>query len=232
MWAWLPTFRVAAEYESLQRASLVIGVSVSAVSRTIKQLERALGFAVFVRQKTGVRVTPRGEQLLEATRSGMRLLDDVLNPQGTWRVSAEPPLLPSFLASVIPLEEELQQMPSQRPELAGAALTRGELDLWVGTAPLKRATLESIEVGQLAVVRARPPGCERHAAELRAHVDDLQSAMVLARRAKQPLIVPSLFAPSGWAQEPAPPMTLFVCLRRGSEARSRPVIEALRRALD
>lgn len=232
VWPWLPTFRVAAEYGSFQRASLAIGLSVSAVSRTITQLERALGFAVFVRQKTGVRLTPRGEQLLDATRAGMRLLDDVLSPGGTWRLSAEPPLLPAFLASVTPVDDEdLLQGPALRPEHASLALARGELDLYLGTTPLRRGALESLEVGQLRLVRARPPGAAHDADELLPHVEDLQSALVLALRLRRALVVPALFAPAGWEHDDAPPLTLFVSLRRSSEARSRAVIEALRRAL-
>lgn len=231
VWPWLPTFRAAAEYESLQRASLAIGLSVSAVSRTIKQLEEGLGFAVFVRQKTGVRLTPRGELLLEATRAGMRLLDDVLSPRDTWRLSAEPPLLPAFLASVAPLDDDLQQVPTMRVEAATLALARGELDLYLATSPLRRGTVECIEVGQLPMVRARPPGAERNAAVIHPSVDDLQSALVLARRLAQPLVLPALFAPAGWSQEDASPLTLFVGLRRGTEPRGRAVVDALRKAL-
>jgi DNA-binding transcriptional LysR family regulator len=50
LWNWLPAFRGVAEHENPQRAASVLGVSASALSRTVKLLEDALGAEVFVRQ--------------------------------------------------------------------------------------------------------------------------------------------------------------------------------------
>lgn len=230
IWDWLPTFRAAAEYESLQRASLALGVSVSAVSRSIKQLEARLGFSVFVRLKSGVRLTPRGEALLDATRASMRLLDDVLHPTDTRRVSAEPPLLPAFLATAVPLDNLELVAPPKTEHLPGA-LQRGELDLFVSTTPLRRGPLESTELGHLAMVRARAPGTERHAELVRVQGDDLEANLVLARRRKQAMVLPTRFVPAGWETEAAPPLTLFAITRSGGAARSKALLDALKAAL-
>ena len=226
VWGWLPTFRAAAEYESLQRASLALGVSVSAVSRTIKQLETRLGYAVFVRLKSGVRLTPRGQALLDATRAGMRLVDDVLSPVDTWRVSAEGPFLP-VVAAAMPTEHcELVAAP--RAELLVGALQRGELDLFVGTVPLRKSSLETAELGVLAMVRAVPPGAEPHAELRHLQGDDLQANLVLARRRKQPLVVPSGFVPEGWGRESASSLPLFAMTRTGGVSRAKAILDALR----
>ncbi|PZR08945.1 MAG: hypothetical protein DI536_23975 [Archangium gephyra] len=229
IWPWLPTFRLAAEYESLQRASMANGVTVSAVARTIKQLEQELGFPVFVREKTGVRLTPRGERLLEATRGGMRVVDDVLNPRDAWCVAAEPPMFQGFLASAAPLDDDLHHQPPMRAEHAAPALAHGELDLYVGSAPLRHQALQSQALGSLPMVYVSPPGAPQ---QVMAPLDELQPSLILARRLKQRLLLPALLAPETWPRERATPLHVFVTFRRGCAARSARLVEALRSGLD
>lgn len=78
VWNWLPAFRVVAEYESIHKAALVLGVSASALSRTVRLLEDALGHALFVRSATGLGLTRAGADVLKSTRDAMRRIDDVL----------------------------------------------------------------------------------------------------------------------------------------------------------
>jgi DNA-binding transcriptional LysR family regulator len=78
-WNWLPAFRGVAEHESLQRAASALAVSPSALSRSVKLLEDALGHALFERHPTGMRTTPLGDELLNATRDAMRLVDDCVS---------------------------------------------------------------------------------------------------------------------------------------------------------
>ena len=77
-WNWLPSFRVVAEYESIQQAAVVLSVSASALSRTVRLLEDAVGEHLFVRSATGLTLTPFGAELLKGTRDAMRRIDDVL----------------------------------------------------------------------------------------------------------------------------------------------------------
>ena len=78
VWNWLPAVRVVAEYESIQRAARELAVSPSALSRTIKLAEDAVGAALFVRAASGITLTEAGATLLGAVRSAMRIVDDGL----------------------------------------------------------------------------------------------------------------------------------------------------------
>ena len=66
VWNWLPAVRVVAEYESIQRAARELAVSPSALSRTIKLAEDAVGAALFVRAASGITLTEAGATLLRS----------------------------------------------------------------------------------------------------------------------------------------------------------------------
>lgn len=79
LWNWLPPFRGVAEEEGIHLAAATLGVSPSALSRTVKLLEHAVGAPLFVREANGLRLTPFGSDLLAATRDAMRLVDDCID---------------------------------------------------------------------------------------------------------------------------------------------------------
>lgn len=104
VWNWLPAFRAAAEYESLQRAALAVSLSPSALSRSITLLEGALGVPLFLRSPKGLKLTARGRALLVATRDAVRLVDEALpTSQGGQRLrgGAAGPVLPLVLAEAV-----------------------------------------------------------------------------------------------------------------------------------
>ena len=76
LWNWLPAFRVVAEYEGIQKAAVVLHVSPSSLSRTIKLIEDVIGTPLFVRASTGLTLTAFGVELLKRTREAMRRVDD------------------------------------------------------------------------------------------------------------------------------------------------------------
>jgi DNA-binding transcriptional LysR family regulator len=78
LWPYLPTFRVVAELQHVTRASAVLGVTPSAVSRTISLLEDDLEQALFTRSGRRIALTEAGAELLAAVRSAMRVVDDGL----------------------------------------------------------------------------------------------------------------------------------------------------------
>ncbi len=82
LWNWLPAFRGVAEHESIQKASVILRTSPSALSRTVKLLEDALGVDLFVRRAQSLSLTTDGARLLAATRDAMRLVDDGLPAVG------------------------------------------------------------------------------------------------------------------------------------------------------
>ncbi|HSO36785.1 MAG TPA: LysR family transcriptional regulator [Labilithrix sp.] len=82
LWNWLPAFRVVAEYASIHKAALVLHVSPSSLSRTIKLIEEVIGTPLFVRTPTGLTLTAFGADLLKGTREALRRVDDALESGG------------------------------------------------------------------------------------------------------------------------------------------------------
>lgn len=65
-------------YRSFSKAAKVLGVSQSAISQNIKQLEKNLGVQLFVRTTKAVDFTRQGQVLFEATVRAFSLLDDTV----------------------------------------------------------------------------------------------------------------------------------------------------------
>lgn len=64
----LKIVRAVADAGSLTRAATVLGIAQPALSTQLKRIERALGGALFVRGREGVRATPLGELVLDRAR--------------------------------------------------------------------------------------------------------------------------------------------------------------------
>ena len=93
--AGLPVFVAVAEEKGFRAAGRRLGVSGSAVSQTINQLEERLGIALFERTTRTVRLTEAGEKLLAGVRPALRELESVQEevkelgdePSGTLRLN-------------------------------------------------------------------------------------------------------------------------------------------------
>jgi DNA-binding transcriptional LysR family regulator len=70
IWPWLPAFRAIAESEHLPTAARRLHVVPSALSRTLRLLEEALGERLFTRAGRRLALNARGRALLEAVRAG------------------------------------------------------------------------------------------------------------------------------------------------------------------
>ncbi len=108
LWNWLPAFRVVAEYRSIHKASAVLHVSASTLSRTIGLLEGAIGVPLFHRTRSGMTVTTFGATLLEGTRDALRRVDDALasgtvprHPRPAVALGASTPVLAELLARAV-----------------------------------------------------------------------------------------------------------------------------------
>jgi LysR family glycine cleavage system transcriptional activator len=109
----IEVFALAARYGTFSDAGRALGVTQSAISRQIQQIESALGVSLFVRHKRGLKLTPEGAALrpvvdevlsrLENVCDGLRKVSQVLTlrmpPTLTTRWFL--PLLPS-LRGVLP----------------------------------------------------------------------------------------------------------------------------------
>jgi DNA-binding transcriptional LysR family regulator len=79
IWNWLPSFRAVAETQHLHKASRILSVSPSALSRTIRLLEDRLGEVLFERRGRMLVLTPAGAELRDAVRDSIRRIDDGLS---------------------------------------------------------------------------------------------------------------------------------------------------------
>lgn len=94
IWAYLPVFRVVAETQHLPTAAKRLHISPSALSRSIRLIEEALGEELFVRSSRRIVLNAAGERLLRTLRLTMgnleRSLTEVLGHEfaGDYRLSS------------------------------------------------------------------------------------------------------------------------------------------------
>ena len=151
-WSWLPAFRGVAEYESIHGAAAVLATSPSALSRTVKLLEDAVGEELFKRDKQALALTPLGARLLVVVRDAMRAIDDCIMEGRSQRpgeiVVGATTLMAASLIEAALLDDALAGAPPVRALMLSdddiePALLRGDVDMAIASAG---ATPETIEV--------------------------------------------------------------------------------------
>ncbi|MEM9693669.1 MAG: LysR family transcriptional regulator [Myxococcota bacterium] len=167
IWSWLPTYRAVAEQEHLSKAAAQLGVTPSAVSRTLALLEEDIGQPLFNRVGRGIRLNAAGTHLLAGVRSAMRLVDESLSALsdrqfvGPLQVAAVAPLVPTVLLPA------LAQLTDQHPRLVPTvrtaalvdprgALLRGEVDAVLQLTPCRDDDLTCRVVGSQSARLALP----------------------------------------------------------------------------
>ncbi len=83
LWSWLPAFRAVAETEHLPTAARAMGLTPSALSRSVSQLEAAVEIKLFTRSGRRLQLSSAGHELLTAVRDAMRRVDDGLARVGS-----------------------------------------------------------------------------------------------------------------------------------------------------
>lgn len=171
----LRQFLKVAELGNFTRAAEQIGMSQSALSRSIARLESELGQPILERQTRNVVLTDAGQLLLARARQIVTLADDMMveitddGQTGRVRVGAIPTIAPYYLppllkhfskafprASVIINEEPTEQLLK--------ALADGELDVAVMALPLSVKHLDVQELFEeelLLVLPAHHPLAEK-----------------------------------------------------------------------
>ncbi len=165
LWSWLPHFRAIAETEHLPSASTALGISPSALSRALKQLEAEVGTQLFVRDGRDIRINPEGEELLRAVRAAMRGIDDALTSltgqeaQQTLRVAAPGPLFAALVLDVI--QTHRAAFPHTKVELSSCSLeelstqlSRGAIDVCIHEEVVHHDDLQSLRLGGIPKVVA------------------------------------------------------------------------------
>ena len=166
LWNWLPAFRTVAETEHLGTAARMLHVSSSALSRSVKQLEDALGEPLFAREKARLKLNRAGHELLAAVRDAMRRIDDGVAQlgasstervrvwgQGAWLELLVLPAIATFGTEGLHVIVDVIELPaSDVPN----ALLRGDLDLAIGEtfAEANGLVVELLGAVALALCRA------------------------------------------------------------------------------
>lgn len=182
----LAAFIIVAREQSFTRAAAKMGVSQSALSQTIRNLEERLQMRLLARTTRKVSATELGEQLLEAAEARLDAIAQDLNrlrgladaPSGTIRISASPHATERILwPKLAPL---LAEYPELRLEIdSNAALVDivGErFDAGVRLGEQIDRDMISVPIGppeRMRVVAARDYlrrfGTPRHPRDLTAH---------------------------------------------------------------
>nr|WP_010034813.1 LysR family transcriptional regulator [Gemmata obscuriglobus] len=157
-----------AEQENFTRAAELVGLSQSALSRSVARLEEELGQPIFERQSRKVALTDAGRLLLDRARIVLTMLDDVTaeiadnGRSGKVRVAAIPTIAPYFLpeclrsfhrlfpqAQLIVLEDTTEALLKK--------VTDGEVDIAIGALPIgtKYVEVEPLFEEELLLVTGR-----------------------------------------------------------------------------
>ena len=165
LWSWLPHFRAVAETEHLPTASEALGLSPSALSRALKQLEANVGRDLFVRDGRTIRLNSSGEELLRAVRKAMQGIDDALQALATdsipiqLRVAAPGAFHGALFLDLI--ASLAKQYPRLRVDLCSCPaseiiprLCQGRIDVCVHEGGVQHPDLKTTELGRLAKVVA------------------------------------------------------------------------------
>lgn len=159
LWSYLPTFRFVAEEQHVGRAAKKMGLSPSAVSRAVGELEAALGHEVFTRRGRRLELNTQGERLLEVVREAMRRVHDGVTPDtglvGNVVLGADEPYLsqclPTLLQKLARLHPGITPIVSPISSLQiDRDLLRGDVDVAFGSSPRRSAELESVKLCDFA----------------------------------------------------------------------------------
>lgn len=159
VWTWLPAFRTVAETQHLPSAARALHVTPSALSRSIKHLEDAIGQSLFTREERRIKLNRNGEILLSVVRDAMHRIDDGIeqvSASAVERVRVTGP--PTWLQLVVlPVVHQLRQageplvvdIADVRTELIVPALLRGDLDLALNEVHVASDELVAEDVGEV-----------------------------------------------------------------------------------
>lgn len=157
LWNWLPAFRAVAETEHLPSASEMMNITAPALSRTVKQLEEALGYELFHRKGRRLELNDEGKNLLLAVRDGMRLVSDAIELNEDKRFSGPFRWTSNWALSGVTLSA-LRAMVAEHPELRPrmysthndilGELRRGELDVAIVGGKIEAEGLTATLLGE------------------------------------------------------------------------------------
>jgi DNA-binding transcriptional LysR family regulator len=169
----LTTFLCIAKHLSFSRAAIELGQSPSALSHSLRGLEKRLGIRLFNRTTRSVALTEAGERLYSRVRPAFRDIDDALEdlnsfrdkPSGTLRITAGRTAAQLVLLPLV--SEFLQAYPEVRVEVVSddalVDVVAGGFDAGVRFGERLEADMVSLAVGSTmrSVVVGSPELFER-----------------------------------------------------------------------
>lgn len=178
----LQIFRRVAEVRSFTAAALELGISPAMASKSVQQLEQALGARLLARSTRAVAITEAGERYLQAVAplldelilADQQLHQDVLQPRGELRLSAPvdlgeqvlAPVLSGFRAACPDVELAIDLSNRQ------VDLHHEPFDLALRVGAVKQSSLVARELGRIALAVCAAPAYLEQAPPL-AHPRDL-----------------------------------------------------------
>lgn len=188
-----------ARAQSVTAAAATLGLTQSAVSREIAEIEDALGVRLFERLPRGLQLTPAGSEFVERARRVLADIDDLIGGvrggaaqvSGRLRVgliscgAIAAPAITAFAHAHADLAIETH---TGSPQALVPKLLHGELDLIVGTSSYLRRWRD-LELRLLAPLRVACMFRREHPLRSRARVSELD---VL----EQPVILPETIEPA------------------------------------
>ena len=159
IWNWLPAFRTVAETEHLPTASDVLFVTPSALSRTIRLLEKEVGRPLFRRVGRRIRLNAAGESLLARVRDGMRIVHRGVLEACDETLVGPLRIFSGGLITPLHVEPALERMRKAHPQLvaylrsilkAGVVedLLRGRIDLAFQSEPITNDRIVTEHLGE------------------------------------------------------------------------------------
>lgn len=165
----LRSFVRVAERENFTRAAEDLGLSQSALSRSIGRLEADLGQPVFERQSRKVTLTQAGTLLLERAQQILTMIEDTKaeisddGETGSIRLAAIPTIAPFFLPGL--LKQFSQRYPKasvvvqeDTTENTLRRCTQGEIDLAILALPISAKYLDFEELFDEELLLVLPTG--------------------------------------------------------------------------
>jgi LysR family pca operon transcriptional activator len=184
----LQAFVEVARQKSVMKAAELLHVSQPAVTKTIRELEQALGVGVFERDGRGIRITRYGEVFLRHAGAALTALRQGLDSVSQEQFGDAPPIrigaLPTVSTRIMPRAMDLFLKEN----------TWSRVKIVTGD---NAVLLEQLRIGDLDLVVGRLAGAERMAGFSFEHLYSEQ--VVFAVRAGHPLLASgkSLFAELG-----------------------------------
>jgi DNA-binding transcriptional LysR family regulator len=146
-------FSCVAETGSLTKASEVLGISHSGISKAISALQHETGLQLFRPRGRGLEITPEGSWLYQRAQEVLKVYDDIMRRPG-----AEQSKIRMGLSGVIAItcagafatefQESLLMKDIEVGELEGGIVS-GELDFGVAFVPSPKSELEYLNLGEV-----------------------------------------------------------------------------------